>query len=116
MANQYTQAANETQRARVLAFVRAHPECTTHDLRNAFGIDVMNAGVCLTSLRNAGLVRSEREPGELLARWYVVPKKRATKKEIEVAPVKQRFVSDWTCTTRPGEFERLFFGAAQVAA
>lgn len=60
------------QSPRILEFVRAHPECTTKEIRAAFNLGLDRIGCCLTRLRDAGLVTSEKLPNDRSLRWSAI--------------------------------------------
>lgn len=72
MANRYLRPDGSSQREDILEFLREHPQSTSHDLRDEFGIEVGCIGTYLNRLKTAGLAFNERNPGELLARWSAV--------------------------------------------
>lgn len=77
MANQHTVPSEDTQRWRILTFVRQHPNCTTRALSAEFGWSLSYVGMYLTRLKTDGLVQRERNRGELLARWSAVDRRAA---------------------------------------
>lgn len=84
MANQHTLPEPTSQKAQILAFVRAHPCCTTHDLRAALGYELDRTGMYLNRLQNAGLVMREKTPGTRLLRWSAVEEP----DEADAAPIR----------------------------
>jgi DNA-binding MarR family transcriptional regulator len=119
--------ARMTMRARVLSYVRAHPETTTVTLREVFGMDVDNLGNLLGRLREEGFVVQKKLPGQRAKVWSAVnavsldaaAAKRMARREAEAdrseLPIIRVFAKEWTGHARDS-WHNLFFGPAQVAA
>jgi DNA-binding transcriptional ArsR family regulator len=89
MANQHSIPEPSSQKQQILAFVKAHPACTTHDLRAAVNLDLARIGMYLTRLQNDGLVTREKTRGVRLIRWTAVEPE-----PVEAAP-QQLVVQNW---------------------
>lgn len=87
MANAHTPQTGETQREKILQFVRAHPECTTREIQGSCHLVISRIGMYLARLQSAGLVNSQKTKGQRLLRWTAVPD------EDEAEPLPARVVT-----------------------
>jgi DNA-binding transcriptional ArsR family regulator len=97
MANQHSPLAPASQKAQILAYVKAHPACTTHDLREAVSLDLARIGMYLARLQNDGLVTREKTRGVRLIRWTAVEPEPA-----DAAP-QQTVVQRWEPAQMPAQ-------------
>jgi hypothetical protein len=107
--NQHT-PQSQRQRDRILAYVRAHPESTTKEIRATFNLGLDRIGCCLTRMKAAGLLVSEKLPGDRSLRWSAVEED-----QIDSLPMRQTVRQTWEACHMRHWLDVALFGEAVAA-